>query len=244
MDLLRAAESGRLSIVKELISNDKSLIRKCRHKDGNNRAFNFDSSAIHYACRSGHLNIVKYLLEQDPTLINDLDCELWTPLHYACYNGHLNIVKLLIEYHADVNTRDSFLSKTPIEFAMYKQFEDVVYFLDPKVQWKRRSAEEIFNKGNVPVFRRKSKLFLARYVLNDNQIKQIEDFRKDPQANDIELTNVQDTELDNRNVRIILSHDYRKHVDQTLELTSTNDVDDDRFLRSSTTSTNEHIIVV
>jgi len=244
MDLLHAAECGRLSIVKQLVSKDKSLIRKCRHKDGNNRAFNFDGSVIHYACRSGHLNIVKYLLEQDPTIINDVDAELWTPLHYACNNGHLNIVKLLVEYQADVNKKDSYLSQRPIEFAMYRQFEDIVYFLDPNIEWKRRPIEDISTKGNVSVFRKKSKLFLARYVLNDDHIKEIENFRNNSQSNDIELTNIQDTELDNLNVRIILTHDFQKHINKTLELTSNgNDDDDDRFLRSSTTSTNEHIML-
>jgi len=241
MDLLHAAECGRLSIVKQLVSEDKSLIRKCRHKDGNNRAFNYDGSAIHYACRSGHINIVKYLLEQDSTIINDLDDELWTPLHYACCNGHLNIVKLLLEYNADVNLRDSYLSQTPIEFAMYKQFEDIVYLLDPNIKWTRRDNEEIFNKGNVSVFRKKSKLFLGRYILNENHIKEIELFRKNSQSNDIELNNIQDNELNNLNVRIILTHDFKKHINQTIQLTSMND--DDPFLRSSTISTNEHILV-
>jgi ankyrin repeat protein len=241
MDLLHAAECGLLSIVKQLVSEDKSLIRKCRHKDGNNRAFNYDGSAIHYACRSGHINIVKYLLEQDSTIINDLDDELWTPLHYACCNGHLNIVKLLLEYNADVNLRDSYLSQTPIEFAMYKQFEDIVYLLDPNIKWTRRDSEEIFNKGNVSVFRKKSKLFLGRYILNENHIKEIELFRKNSQSNDIELNNIQDNELNNLNVRIILTHDFKKHINQTIQLTSIND--DDPFLRSSTISTNEHILV-
>ena len=243
MDLLHAAECGRLSTVKELVSSDKSLIRACRHKDRHNRTFNVKGSAIHYACRSGHLNIVKYLLEQDPTIINDIDCEHWTPLHYACYNGHLNIVKLLLEYHANVNMRDNYLSQTPIEFAMYRQFEDIVHFLDPNVAWTRRSADEIEKKGNVSVFRDKSDLFLGRYLIKDHHRNEIELFRKNPQAQGIELRDIQDVELNNLNVRIILTHDFVEHMKQTLELTSHDD-HDDSFLRSSTTSTNEHILVI
>jgi hypothetical protein len=241
MDLLHAAECGRLSVVKELVSNDKSLIHTCRHKDRHNRAFNVNGSAIHYACRSGHINIVKYLLEQDSTIINDLDAEHWTPLHYACNNGHKNIVQLLLEYNANVNIKDNYLSQTPIQFAMYKQFEEIVYLLDPNVKWTRRNVDEISNKGNVSVFRKKSNLFLGRYILNDEQIQQIELFRKNSQSADINLNHIPDMELNNLHVRILLTHDFKKHIDQTLELTSNND--DDPFLRSSTTSTNEHIMV-
>ena len=242
MDLLHAAECGRLSVVKQLVSSDRSLIRTCRHKDRRNRAFNVNGSAIHYACRSGHWNVVKYLLEQDPTIINDIDAEHWTPLHYACNNGHLNIVKLLLEYRANVNLRDNYLSQTPIEFAMYRQFEDIVRFLDPHIQWARRSAEEIAKKGNVSTFRKKSDLFLGRYQIDENHQTAIETFRKNPQAPEIELTNIHDVELDNLPVRILLTHDFAQHSQKTLELTSTDD-HDDPFLRSSTTSTNEHILV-
>lgn len=241
MDLLHAAECGYLSVVKQLVSQDKSLIRNCRHEDHHNRAFNVKGSAIHYACRSGHLNIVKYLLEQDPTIVNDLDIECWTPLHYACSNGHVNIVKLLLEYNADVYIKDNYLSQTPIQFAMYKQFENIVYLLDPNVSWTRRTSDDISTKGNVPVFRKKSKLFLGRFILDDSQIKQIELFRKNPQSDDIELRNIQDVELSNLNVRIKFTHDSKKHFDETLKLSA--DENDDLFLRSSTISTNEHIIV-
>jgi ankyrin repeat protein len=241
MDLLHAAECGRLTVVKQLVSEDKSVIRTCRHKDRQNRAFNINGSAIHYACRSGHLNIVKYLLQQDSTIINQLDAEDWTPLHYACNNGHLNIVKLLLEYNANVNLKDNYLFQTPIQFAMYKQFEDIVYLLDPNIKWTRRNVNEISSKGNVSVFRNKSDLFLGRYILNENQIEQIEMFRKNPQSNAIELNQIQDVELDNMNVRIRLTHDFKEHMNKTIELSSNDN--DDLFLRSSTTSTNEHIMV-
>ncbi|CAF4899319.1 unnamed protein product [Rotaria sp. Silwood1] len=243
MDLLHAAECGRLSIVKNLVSKDKSIIRTCRHKDSHNRAFNTDSSAIHYACRSGHLNIVKYLLQQDLTIINDIDIEYWTPLHYACYNGHINIVKLLLEYNADVNIKDNYLFQTPIQFAIYRQFEDIVHLLDPNIEWIRRNFDEISTKGNVSVLRKNSNLFLGRYILNENHVKEIELFRNNSQLNDIELKKIQDNELSNLNVRIIFTHDFKKHINKTIQLASNNDDDDDPFLRSSTTSTNEHIMV-
>lgn len=241
MDLLHAADSGRLSIVKDLVSKDKSSIRNCRHADATNRAFNVDGTAIHYACRSGHLNVVKYLLKQDPSIINILDCELWTPLHYACYNGHLNIVKFLLESNADVTLKDSYLFQTPIQFAMYRQFEDIVNLLDPNAKWVRRDQNEIETKGKASVFRKKSNLFLGRYILNDNHIKEVDSFRNNPKSDDIELRKVQDVELSNLNVRIVLTHDFHKHMNQTISLSSTEN--DDPFLRSSTTSTNEHIMV-
>ncbi|CAF3629120.1 unnamed protein product [Adineta steineri] len=241
MDLLHAADYGRLTVVKDLISKDKSIVHTCRHKDPLNRAFNVDGSAIHYACRSGHLNVVKYLLEQDSTLINDVDIEKWTPLHYDCNNGHLNIVKLLLEYNADINLQDSYLSQTPIQFAMYRQFEDIVHFLDPNIKWTKRNIDEISKKGSVSVFRKKSKLFLGRYILLEDHIKQIELFRNNSQSDDIELNQIQDVELDNFYVRIRLTHNFNQHINKTQELSSNEN--DDLFLRSSTTSTNEHIMV-
>ena len=241
MDLLHAAESGSLSRVKQLVAEDKSLIHTCRHKDGKNRAFNVDGTALHYACRSGHRNVVKFLLQQDSTTVQQIDEELWTPLHYACYNGHLGIVQLLREYNADVHVKDSYLSQTPIQFAMYRQFEDVVRWLDPTVEWTRRSADEISRKGNAPIFRKKSDLYLARYRVNDEQIEQLESFRRDPQAKPIELRSIEDLELDHRRVSIRLNHDFREHIKQTTDLSSIDD--DDGFLRSSSSSTNEHLLV-
>ncbi|CAF4025954.1 unnamed protein product [Rotaria sordida] len=242
MDLLHAAECGRLSVVKQLVSKDKSVIHTCQHKDPHNRAFNTNASAIHYACRSGHFNIVKYLLQQDSTIINDQDIEYWSPLHYACYNGHINIVKLLLEYNADVNLKDNYLFQTPIQFAMYRQFKDIVHLLDPNITWTRRNSDEISTKGNTPIFRKKSNLFLGRYILNENHIKEIELFRGNSQSNDIELKKIQDVELSNLNVRIIFTHDFKKHMNKTIQLSSNEG--DDPFLRSSTTSTNEHIMVL
>ncbi|CAF1173163.1 unnamed protein product [Rotaria sordida] len=243
MDLLHAAECGLLSVVKELLSNNKSIIRSCRHNNHKNHAFNLDSSAIHYACRSGHLNIVKYLLTQDSTIVNDRDRENWTPLHYACYNGHINIVKLLLKYNADVNIKDRYLSQIPIQFAMYRQFEDIVYLLDSNVKWTCDNVDNESKARNIPVFRKKSNLFLGRYILNDNHIKQIQSFRNNLQSDDIELTKVQDAELSNLLVRIIFTHDFRKHLNKTIELSSSEgDDDDDSFLRSSSTSAHEHIM--
>jgi hypothetical protein len=125
---------------------------------------------------------------------------------------------------------------------MYKEFEDIVDYLNPNIEWKRRNLDDISKKGNVPVYRKKSDLFLGRYILNENHIKQIELFRNNSQSNDIELNQIQDVELDNLNVRIILTHDFKKHINKTIELLSL-DENDDPFLRSSTTSTNEHIMV-
>ena len=242
MDLLHAADAGKLSRVRELVANDASLIRTCRHQDPVNRAFNVNGSAIHYACRSGHFSVVKYLLEQDPTIVRDIDIEHWTPLHYACYNGHVDIVRLLLEYNADVDAKDSYLHKTPVEFAMYKQFEDVVNLLQPTTPWIRRDAIEIVRKGNMPVFRTSSRLFLGRYRLDEHHRERIESFRKNPQSDAIELNSIEDNELNGIPVRIRLTHDFDDHARRTMALSVVEG--DDRFLRSSTTSTNEHIIVV
>ena len=242
MDLLHAAECGLLSTVKTLLSHDKSSIRSCRHGDRRNHAFNYEASAIQYAARSGHFRVVKYLLEQDPTIVNDHDRENWTALHYACYNGHLNIVKLLVEYRANVMKKDRYLSQTPIQFAMYRQFDDIVYFLDPDVKWTRDNVNHESGKRNIPVFRKKSTLFLGRYRLNDHHIQQIQSFRRDPQSDDVELRKVEDVELSNLLVRIVLTHDFTKHMNKTLALSSEAERDD-LFLRSSSASAHEHMLV-
>lgn len=241
IDLLHAAECGRLSLVKSLLSDDKSLIHSCRHQNRKNHAFNFDSSAIHYACRSGHFNIVKYLLALDPTIVNDHDRENWTALHYACYNGHINIVKLLLQHNANVHMKDRYLSQTPIQFAMYRQFDDIVYLLDPNIELTCENVDDETKTKNIPVFRKKSNLFLGRYILNNDHIKQIELFRSNLQADDIELKKVQDVELSNLLVRIVLTHNFKKHISKTMEMST--EEDDDPFLRSSSTSAHEHIMV-
>jgi ankyrin repeat protein len=59
------------------------------------------------------------------------ETNLLLALHYACYNGHLPIVKLLLEKGARTDVKDSYLHKTALEFAMYKQFGDIVALMDP-----------------------------------------------------------------------------------------------------------------
>lgn len=248
MDLLRAADCGRLSLVKQIVSADKTLLHSVLHKDGSDRAFNVNGSPMHYACRSGHWNVVKYFLDEDPTVINQVDIEGWTPLHYACYNGHLNIVQLLMEYNADVNAKDSCLFQTPIQFAMYREFEEIVHFLDKnhtsESAWKHRKSDDISRQGNTPVFRRGSHLFLGRYTLTNDHIKAIEAFREDSEHDDIVLQGVHDAQLHQLRVHLIITHNFERHMKKTMELTSSTMDTDDAFLRSSTTSTNEHILVL
>ena len=148
MDLLHAAESGHFSIVKDLLSKEKSQIHSCRHNHRHYHAFNVGASAIHYASRSGHLNIVKYLLEFDVTILNDRDRENWTALHYACYNGHIHIVRLLLEYNPDANIKDKYFSQTSVQFAMYRQFHDIVKLFDSNCN----SIDEREETRNIPVF--------------------------------------------------------------------------------------------
>lgn len=242
VDLLHAADAGFFNRVQELVHHDPQLMIKCQHLNACNRAFNLKALPIHYACRSGHFNIVKYFVENNPRLIDVVDCEDWTPLHYACYNGHLSIVRFLVENKANVDKRDNYLNQKPIEFAMYRQFEEVVNFLDPKIDWKRRDQKEIETKGNVDVFRKKSNLFLGRYSLNEEQIEQIKEFRRNPRAVTLELHSIEDVELNNLRIDMILNHKFSDHIKRTMELSSIDE--NDQYLRSSTTSTNEHVIVL
>jgi hypothetical protein len=111
----------------------------------------------------------------------------------------------------------------------------IIRWLDPTVEWTRRSADEISLEGNARIFRKKSDLYLARYRVNDEQIGQLESCRRDSQVKPIE-----DLELDHRRVRIRLNHDVRKHIKQATDLSSIDG--DDGFLRSSSSSTNEQLL--
>ncbi len=54
-------------------------------------------------------------------------------MHYACYNGHIEIVKLLLQYNPNLTILDTILEKTPVEFAKYRQFGDIVAILEPSI---------------------------------------------------------------------------------------------------------------
>ncbi|CAF1048080.1 unnamed protein product [Adineta ricciae] len=239
MDLLHAAECGCLSVVKTFLTNDKSVIHSCRHRDRHNHAFNVGGSAIHYASRSGHLNIVKYLLEHDATIIDDRDRQNWTALHYACYNGHIHIVKFLLKYNPNVNIKDKYFSQTAVQFAMYRQFHEIVKLFNVT---SNENVEDVSKAKNIPIFRKKSNLFLGRYKLTENQIKQIELFRGNLHCDDIELRQIEDVELFNLSVRILFTHNFNEHINRTMEI-SANEDENDPFLRSSSTSAFEHILV-
>jgi hypothetical protein len=130
MDLLDAADSELLSLIKQILSNDQKLLYTMRYKDSGNHAFNVDDSSIHYACRKS--------------------------LHYGYYNRHLNIVKLLLKDNVDVNMRESILSETLSQCAMYREFEDIVRLLIENQacdsSWKERDFGKIALKGYPPVF--------------------------------------------------------------------------------------------
>lgn len=86
----------------------------CRRDDGNDEAVEghlaallkhprirvndqteFDSSALHLACRKGVLSATSLLLRHPDVDINLMDAMGETPLHKACIGGHSEVVRLI-----------------------------------------------------------------------------------------------------------------------------------------------------
>jgi ankyrin repeat protein len=72
---------------------------------------------------------INKLLDEDyPEFAMNERAGLGTPLHFAALSGSLGMVKFLKEKGADSSIRDPY-GRTPISYAVYKGYEDVVQFL-------------------------------------------------------------------------------------------------------------------
>eukprot|EP00026_Physarum_polycephalum_P011596 Phypoly_transcript_11831.p1 GENE.Phypoly_transcript_11831~~Phypoly_transcript_11831.p1 ORF type:complete len:249 (+),score=33.50 Phypoly_transcript_11831:333-1079(+) len=234
--LLHAADCGDLARVTELVDvGGVGVNEQWKKKDG--RGYNPLATPIHYAARSGHLDVVKFLVDRGAD-INARDIENWTALHYSCNNGHVEIVEYLISKGIDTTPKDSFYNQTAIEFASYRQFDDVVRAIDPNYPVKARNASDINKNGIKSVYSRNSKNFLFRYLFKEpNAEEKLMAFRNDPAHAPLILP-AQDSELDERDVILIFNHDFQAHRTKAQEVRV-----EGKFLRASTISTNEHIII-
>lgn len=97
-------------------------------------------AAIHHAAKCGHVAIIQYLIEickVDPNQRgnNNAGC---TSLMLAASENYLDVVQQLVKFKADVNIRSKYhgkgkVSRTAIQFAMYKGHLEVVKFLEKLV---------------------------------------------------------------------------------------------------------------
>lgn len=104
--ILKAAETGDLDKVKELISQDPALVNA---KGGNGE------TPLFKAIQNGNLEMMNFLLSQRAD-VNVQDKNDDTPLHKAALLVNEAMVKLLLEHGADVNIKGMF-SRSPLHCA-------------------------------------------------------------------------------------------------------------------------------
>ncbi|GLD96405.1 hypothetical protein PINS_up005088 [Pythium insidiosum] len=115
--LFYAASSGRLQLVKWLISNgadidmDYSDRSDVKPRDDDLGIF----SPLQIACFKGHEDVVNFLVECNATL-SGTRRNGKTPLHFASSQNHKSIVRILLEAGADAHACDDD-GKTPVDVA-------------------------------------------------------------------------------------------------------------------------------
>lgn len=93
--VLKAAESGDLERLSQLISSDSQLVN-CRDADS--------YTPLHRACYNNHVDVIRYLLSQGAD-IHAESLEGWKPLHSAAHWSQTEAAALLIEAGADINCK-------------------------------------------------------------------------------------------------------------------------------------------
>lgn len=95
-EIIRAAKSGAVSKVKELLDHDDALI-SARDTDG--------STPLHCATWKGHKSVVELLLSLGADVNSRNNNDHWgtTPLHAAAHANQRAIAELLIAHGADVH---------------------------------------------------------------------------------------------------------------------------------------------
>lgn len=98
-EIIKAAKSGNVIRVRDLLAQDKSLIN-ARDKDG--------STPLHCAVWKGHQQVVALLLQAraDVNAHNENDHWGTTPLHAAAHANQPAIAQLLIDQGANINAKD------------------------------------------------------------------------------------------------------------------------------------------
>jgi len=110
-EIIKAAKSGDIKQVKELLKTDAALVH-ARDKDG--------STPLHCAAWKGHHEVVAFLLRTGADVNAQNTNEHWgtTPLHAAAHANQAAIAELLIEHGAEPNAKD-LAGKTPMHHTTF-----------------------------------------------------------------------------------------------------------------------------
>jgi ankyrin repeat protein len=121
-EIIKAAKSGQVGRIKELLATDNSLIN-ARDKDG--------STPLHCGTWKGHEAVVALLLKAgaDVNAHNSNDHWGTTPLHAAAHANQSAIAKLLIDAGTDVNARDR-EGRTPMFHTTFHKAKAVAKLLE------------------------------------------------------------------------------------------------------------------
>jgi len=120
-EVIKAATSGNIAKVKELLAADAELVH-ARDTDG--------STPLHCATWKGHEAVAACLLAAGADVNAKNRNEHWgtTPLHAAAHANQAAIAQLLIDHGADVNARD-LDGKTPMHHTTFHKAKAVAKLL-------------------------------------------------------------------------------------------------------------------
>ena len=130
--LFMACYKGHIKIVALLLAHKKIEVNKPSIKHS--------ATPLYGACYKGHVEIVKMLLAKDEIEVNTQMLNGATPILAAASYGYTQIIEALLIKGADPSLPTRWINnieKTPLQFAMEKNYTDVVVLL-----WKNMTPPQ------------------------------------------------------------------------------------------------------
>jgi ankyrin repeat protein len=121
-DFFKAVKDGKIDKVKEMISNDKTLVNAIDSSSGINE------TALGIVTFSGKKELTELLIKNGAN-VNFQDAFGVAPLHGAARTNQLEVIKILLENKADVNLPTTTGKETPLHYAARYNNADVVKLL-------------------------------------------------------------------------------------------------------------------